>query len=319
MSPATQTAYRSLAANFYATRLRGEQPTAKRIADALKAAASEYRPDYWRRLRNSLAFDQEEKGFKEAAARVNATQNPATKPGSAIEIKPKQVRVKRLIEADERKFADYLNKNGDTESYYAVVIAKITGARPAEFHSIKVNGNSIYITGAKKSHGGTRGADRVLVVSDLEAKLVADGVQCLRGANIGAIQDRIRAAGRRLWPQREAVPSLYSWRHQLGSNLKASGRDRKEIAYLMGHQSTASVDRYGNRKTAGGGNIPGVPDGTNFDKIRELHREPPAAPAAPGRINENIETLKPNEIKGSAKKLTSRVIRGLNSGLDYSH
>jgi integrase len=315
MSPATQAAYRSLAANFYATRLRGEQPTAKRIADALKAAASEYRPDYWRRLRNSLAFDQEEKGFKEAAVRVNATQNPATRPGSEIAVKPKQTRIKRLIEADEQKLADYLNNNQDTESYYAVVIAKVTGARPAEFKSIKVNGNSIYITGAKKSHGGVRGADRVMVVSDIEAKLVADGVQHLKGTNIGAIQDRISAAGKRLWPQRKAVPSLYSWRHQMGSNLKASGLPRKEIAYLMGHQSTASVDSYGNRKTAGSGNIPSAPEGTNFDKIRELHRDPPTAP---GLVNKNINTLKANEIKGSAKKLTSRVKQGHDSGLDYS-
>jgi integrase len=315
MSPETQAAYRSLAANFYATRLRGEQPTPKRIADALKAAAPEYRPDYWRRLRNSLAFDQEEKGFKEAAARINATQNPATRSGSGIAVKPKQTRIKRLIESDEQKLADYLNNNQDTESYYAVVIAKITGARPAEFKSIKVEGNSIYITGAKKSHGGARGADRIMAVSDAEAKLVANGVQRLKGANIGAIQDRISAAGKRLWPQRKAVPSLYSWRHQLGSNLKASGLPRKEIAYLMGHQSTASVDSYGNRKTAGSGNIPSAPEGTNFDRIRELHRDPPTAS---GLVNENINTLKANEIKGSAKKLTSRVKQGHDSGLDYS-
>ena len=315
MTPETQASYRKLAAHFYATRLRGEQATPKRIADSLKAAAGEYRPDYWRRLRNSLAFDQEEKGFKEAAARINATQNPATRSGSEIAVKPKQTRIKHLIQADERKLADYLNNNQDTESYYAVVIAKVTGARPAEFQSIKVDGNSIYITGAKKSHGGTRGADRVMVVSDWEAKLVADGVQRLRGAKIGAIQDRISAAGKRLWPQRKAVPSLYSWRHQLGSNLKASGLDRKEIAYLMGHQSTASVDRYGNRKTAGGGNIPRAPEGTSFDKIRELHRDPPTAP---GLTKKNINTLQTNEIKGSAKKLTSRVKPGNNSGLDYS-
>lgn len=315
MTPATEVSYRKLAEHFYKTRLQGEQPTPKRIADALKAAAPKYRPDYWRRLRNALAFDQKSKGFKDGATRINATANPTTRLGSEIAIKPKQIRVKRLVEADERKLADYLNKNGDTESYYAVVIAKVTGARPAEFQSIKVNGNSIYITGAKKSHGGVRGADRFMVVSDLEAKLVADGVQHLQSANIGAIQDRIRAAGKRLWPQRKAVPSLYSWRHQLGSNLKASGLDRKEIAYLMGHQSTASVDRYGNRKTAGGGNIPRAPEGTSFDKIRELHRDPPTAP---GQTKKNINTLQTNEIKGSAKKLTSRVKPGNNSGLDYS-
>lgn len=276
MNEKTKNDYRSLARNFYATRLGGQQPTPKRIADALVAAATDYRPAYWRRLRNALAFDQAEKGFQDASAKVAAARNPTTLPSSTTEPKPKQRRVRAVDQGDERKLLEHFQEVGDRQSYGAVMLARITGARPAEMAGIRVEGDRVTIAGAKKSHGGQRGADRVLVVTAAEAKLVAACVGQLQGANLGAVQDRIRAAGQRLWPQRAALPSLYSWRHQLGSELKASGLERREVAYLMGHQSTASVDRYGSRRTARGGRVPRAPEGQTFEQVRERHSEPPA-------------------------------------------
>jgi len=277
MNEKTQRDYRSLAANFYATRLGGQQPTPKRVADALAASAQDYRPAYWRRLRNALSFDQGEKGYIEAAARIAATRNPTTLPGAAAEVKPKQKRVRAVLLDDERKLLAGFQAAGDRECYGAVMLSKITGARPAEFAGIRVEeGGRVFVPGAKQSHGGKRGADRWMVVSAAEAQMVAACVSQLRNANLGAVQDRIRSAGQRLWPQRAALPSLYSWRHQLGSELKASGLDRKEVAYLMGHQSTESVDRYGSRRTARGGRVPRAPEGETFEQVRERHSEPPA-------------------------------------------
>lgn len=276
MNEKTKNDYRSLARNFYATRLGGQQPTPKRIADALVAAATDYRPAYWRRLRNALAFDQAEKGFQDASAKVAAARNPTTLPSSTTEPKAKQKRVRAVSVADERKLLEHFQEGGDRQSYAAVMLSRITGARPAEMAGIRVEGDRVTITGAKKSHGGQRGADRVLVVTAAEAQLVAACAGQLQGANLGAVQDRIRAAGQRLWPQRAALPSLYSWRHQLGSELKASGLERREVAYLMGHQSTASVDRYGSRRTARGGRVPRAPEGQTFEQVRERHSEPPA-------------------------------------------
>jgi len=101
------------------------------------------------------------------------------------------------------------------------------------------------------------------------------------------VQDRIRSAGKKLWPQRNAVPSLYSWRHQLGAELKASGIDRVQVAYLMGHQATESVDRYGNSRTARGGRVmPGVPGDVDLSSIRVDHSEPPAAVAASAKAHD---------------------------------
>lgn len=306
MNEKTQADYRKLAENFYSKRLKGESPTPKKIADALKAAAGEYRPAYWRRLRNALAFDQREKGFIEASERINATQNPVTLDGSTAAVKPKQMRTRAISLEDEKRFAAEQAEK-DPAAYSAVVIAKFTGARPAEYGSIRVEGDTVYIEGAKKSHSGQRGADRCIELQAGIGKHVEAALRRLEGENLGAIQDRIRATGKRLWPQRKSVPSLYTWRHQLGSNLKASGLDRKEIAYIMGHQSTESVDRYGNRKTAGAGPMPRASKNADMSKIRENHKAPPA-PA----MKKNFEHETPaNTGKSNAKSRHSK-----HGGLD---
>lgn len=274
MNESTKESYRKLAANFYKTRLSGQPTSAKRIADALKNCAGEYRPAYWRRLRNALEFDQRDKGYLEAADRIKTVKNPITKAGDAV--KPKQSRTRRIKPDDEKKLLDHLMKVGDRETYSAIQIAKITGARPAEFGKMFVQGNIIYIEGAKKSHAGSRGADRCIEVSQADAMLVDAALKRIPD-DIGPIQDKVRAAGKKLWPQRKSVPSLYSWRHQLGSELKASGLDRKIIAYLMGHQSTASVDQYGNPKMAVGGKVlPKPAEGVELDDIRVRHSQPPS-------------------------------------------
>lgn len=286
MTPATQAAYRKLAAHFYATQLKGEQPTPKRISDALKAVGSDYRPAYWRRLRNALAFDQREKGYSDAAARIDATKNPVTRNGASEGVKPKQARVKRVTEADEQKLFKHFTERNDAEVTAALYVAKHTGARPAEMKGIEIRDGKVYIPPAKVNADGTRGAERLVELPPQVVHAISHAVKHLQG-EMGPVQDRIRAAGKKLWPQRKAVPSLYSFRHQLGSDLKASGLDRREVAYLMGHQSTESVDRYGNAKTARGGRVlPKPAAGADLGHIRVDHKQPPAAPAGPGQTSD---------------------------------
>lgn len=279
MNESTKAGYRKLAANFYRTRLAGQTLSPKRIADTLVAAAPEYRPAYWRRLRNALAFDQSEKGFMDCADRINQAVNPVTKQG--LPVKPKQRRVKAVAPVDELRLLDYLASTNDFTSASAIVIARTVGARPAEMASIRIANGVAYIQGAKKSHHGLRGLDRTLALPDEGLELLMAAVEAIQGVNIGAIQDRIAATGRRLWPQRKAWPSLYSWRHQLGSDLKASGLSRVEIAYVLGHQSTESVEQYGNRKTARPGAVlPRAPEGADFSQVRERHTAGPLASRA---------------------------------------
>lgn len=290
MTPATQAAYRKLAANFYATRLGGQQPTPKRISDALQAAGGDYRPAYWRRLRNALAFDQREKGYSDAAARIDATKNPVTRNGASEGVKPKQPRAKRVTEADEQKLMQHFTTLNDPQVTAALYVAQHTGARPAEMKGIEVRDGKVFIPAAKVNEDGTRGADRLVELPPRVVHAISYAVKHLQG-DIGPIQDKIRAAGKKLWPQRKAVPSLYSFRHQLGSELKASGMDRAQVAYVMGHQSTKSVDRYGNAKTARGGRVLPKPDaGADLSRIRVDHKKPPAAPAGPGRTSDGASS-----------------------------
>lgn len=280
MNEATQDSYRKLAANFYAQRLKGEQPSPKRLSDALKDCAGEYRPAYWRRLRNALAFDQRERGFNEAAKRLDATINPLTRNGPSEETKAKLPRAKRVSKVDEEKLFEHFVKLNDPVATAALYVAKHTGARPAEFRGIQVIDGKVFIPGAKQSHGGSRGADRLL---DLPADVVhamSRAVSHLQG-DIGPTQDKIRAAAKKLWPQRKAVPSLYSFRHQMGSDLKASGMSREEVAFIMGHQATASADVYGNSRTARGGRkLPRVPEGTDLSAVRDTVKQPPSPAGA---------------------------------------
>ena len=287
MNEKTQSDYKKLAAHFYKNKLNGEQPTPKRIADALKACASDYRPAYWRKLRNALAFDQSDKGYKDAAERINKTQNPITKDGSKLDVKPKQKRIKSINSEDEEKLVAEFVKNDDRQSWAAIMLTKHLGARPSEFAEIRVIGDKVFISGAKKSHGNLRGADRQLTLNAKELGIVKAALGFLKNANVGAVQDRIRAAGKRLWPQRKSVPSLYSWRHQLGSDLKASGLNRTDVAYIMGHQSTASVNVYGNKKTGSGArSLPMPLSDADLSNIREVHTSKPPAHAL-GQSNEH--------------------------------
>lgn len=280
MQQATQDSYRKLAANFYEQRLKGEQPSPKRLSDALKACAGEYRPAYWRRLRNALAFDQRERGFNEAAKRLDATINPLTRNGTSEETKAKLPRAKRVTQADEEKLFAHFVKLNDPVTTAALYVAKHTGARPAEFKGIQVIDGKVFIPGAKQSHGGSRGADRLIELPPDVVYAIGRAVTHLQG-DTGPTQDRIRAAAKKIWPQRKAVPSLYSFRHQMGSDLKASGMSREEVAFIMGHQATASADVYGNSRTARGGrSLPRVPDGTDLAAVRDTVKQPPSPAGA---------------------------------------
>ena len=273
MREKTKADYRKLAEHFYTTRLPGQTPSPKRIADALAACATDYRPAYWVKLRGALAFDQEQNGYQEAAERLRKMKNPVREKG--LPIKPKQRRVKTINDQDEQRLLEKLLDELDVPTVSALYIAKLSGVRPAEMFSLQIRDDRLVVTGAKKSHGGLRGADREIILEpDLMVRMpsLIAGLRAAGDTSISPIQHRLRYACQRLWPRRRQWPSLYTWRHQMGSNLRAAGYDRIEIAYIMGHQSTKSVSRYGDRRTAkAGAPLPLVPEGTYLSSIRVKH------------------------------------------------
>ncbi|MFG8826592.1 site-specific integrase, partial [Pseudomonas aeruginosa] len=99
--------------------------------------------------------------------------------------------------------------------------------------------SNIHVIGGK-SVPQDRGSDRTLVIDDPAVlQAVAGAAKWMRicQRTNTAIRDRLRKECRVLWPRRKQHPTLKSFRHQLGSNLKASGESDEAIAYMMGHQS----------------------------------------------------------------------------------
>ena len=152
------------------------------------------------------------------------------------------------------------------------------GVRPCEMRTITVTGNSVHIIGGKKSAPLDRGADRTLVIEDPDVlNAVAEAARVMRACprTNTAIRDRLRKECRALWPRRTQHPTLKSFRHQLGSNLKASGESDEAIAYMMGHQSIASISVYGNRRSGPGHKLYIRPaEGADLSKVRQPKQPP---------------------------------------------
>lgn len=302
MTDKTKAEYAKLAGHFIYERIgkHGKRATAKTLRDALLACAGEYRPVYWRKLRCALAYTQDFGGFKETAAELRALKNPITKDGDLTKIKQKERRVKSISMDDEVKLINCVAERGDRQLIAALFIVTTTGVRPTEIKDLAVVDGVLVVKGAKQSHGGQRGADRRLQFDADTTRKLAACIGTLKGVDVGPLQDRLRRVCKALWPRRQAVPTLYTWRHQMGGDLKASGRSRQEVAYIMGHQATDSVDSYGNRRTArGGGVMPGIPKDANLSAVRVTH---------------NVKTEKGYREAKVVK--TAKPKRGMGSGFD---
>ena len=250
MNTETQNAYRSLASHFYATHLP-DIPLSElnefNVIGALLRAAPGYRPDYFRRLRNALALDQKLKGKFWIAQEINRTLNPVTVLGLPPKRKP--ARRQRVSDEDFGRWVGGLLADEMPVEAGALMLISMTGARPCELAGITVDGLRIKIQGAKHSHGGLRGADRELESSQEFCDLVRNALEAFykEDRSLDSMRMAIHAVAKKIFP-RGRTPSMYTLRHQFGANLKASGASRRQMAYVMGHQATDSIGRYGDKR-----------------------------------------------------------------------
>jgi hypothetical protein len=291
MLKSTEERYRKLARHFYKTRLPDTPLSTSAICKALTACAADYRPDYFRVLKNALAFDVRERGYPKAAKRILLTANPTTLADSTIPPKAKRHAVKAVSEDDVIALLRHLENTRHYDVFAAVTLAWLLGVRPSEMHSIRVVGKEFHITGAKKDDRGIRGADRVIKFpnqTDFEVAAAAVDLYQKSHRSLAAIRETLREQCRQLWPRRKVQPTLKSLRHQMGSNLKASGISPKLMAYIMGHQSTRSIERYGDRRTATkrSFSLPEAAPNADLSKVRVSRKSKPAwysaEPAAKG-------------------------------------
>lgn len=313
MNEQTKSEYRKLARHFY--KKHGiEKPTAKTVSDALKECATDYRPDYWRRLRSALSLAAQESGFHKAADKIKATKNPITSnPKQRSKIKKKQKRQKSVKKADEAQLFDFLIRKKEMAVFAAVSLVSHLGCRPAELKNLKfLHNRFVAISSAKKTKDGNRGLDRMIEIKDPSIfKSLKECNEMLLNAPykdpIRYVQRRLDTLTQRLWPKRKVRPSLYSWRHQIGADLKASGMSRAEVSAIMGHQSTESVDVYGNPRSAQSSRSYMSPDKGTVRKVHSRNKH---------RLVEKEEKITLNYLSQHLSRNTTSTRR--DQGLDKS-
>lgn len=282
MQSLTLKKYQTRARNFYQKHCESEAPDSAQICAALLKSASEYRPNSFGTLKSALAHDQKARGNHQAAKAIKQLVNPVTAQGSTLPKKPKLKQIRSISEEDYRELQEHLLARKFMDEAWSLVLAYYLGVRPCEMRSITVTGNHVHIIGGKKNAPQDRGADRTLVIDDPAVlQAVAGAAKWMRicQRTNTAIRDRLRKECRALWPRRKKHPTLKSFRHQLGSNLKASGESDEAIAYMMGHQSIESISVYGNRRSGAGHKLHIRPaQDADLSKVRQ-----PKQPAVFGR------------------------------------
>lgn len=270
MQAETLKKYQTRARNFYNNHCRSESPTSAQICAALNKAAINLRPNSFATLKSALSTDQKVRGNHQTAKDIKDFINPVTAPGSTILKKPKPKKIRAVKKADYTALKQHLLRHKFYDEASAVALAYHLGVRPCEMRTITVTGNNVQIIGGKKSAKLKRGADRILVIDNPKLlKAVREAAEWMRHCSRtnAAIRDRLRKECQKTWPRRAQHPSLKSFRHQMGSNLKGSGESPEVIAYIMGHQSTKSVSVYGNRRSCDGRKL-----SINVDKTIDLSK-----------------------------------------------
>ncbi len=268
LSPKTIKQYRGLADKFFKG-IHGDI-TPDSMAIHLKSLALQHKPDVWRKLRCAIAFDQRDKGYIEPAKRIAKQQYPSTiLPSDRPYIAPK---VKKVTEAN---FIKLYKSIANEKLQAAIVIAKFTGCRPAEmFHIKSLGNNKFFIPSAKKTEDGLRGLDRIIQLDVQDAAKLVTAIQFLEPLDPDkgqqSLQKALQRATKKLWPRRKKHIVFYSFRHQLASDLKSIDMDDQVRSYIMGHQSTVSISRYGNKRSGTG--ACSISAGVEQDEIIQLVR-----------------------------------------------
>tara|TARA_R110000851_G_scaffold311834_1_gene472151 strand:- start:562 stop:1149 length:588 start_codon:yes stop_codon:yes gene_type:complete len=156
-----------------------------------------------------------------------------------------------------------LKRNKPNWALLAVLeVVRETGVRPCEIDKMTFNADnsSLDIISAKKTEDGLRGLDRTLYFDTWQFNTLTAAHEAwkehklLSGSDstkaMKLLQDQLARVTKALFPRRKNRITLKSYRHQFGSNLKASGWSRRETAAAMGHQSVNSLSVYGNVRSA---------------------------------------------------------------------
>lgn len=226
--------------------------TPQKLANALVAEAREgVSKSSWYGLKSAVKAVQASQGYDKAVEKMDKVKWP--KDG----INKKSQYCKKVPKDDYLKLMKAAK--GDVLVQSALVLAKFTGMRPEEMHNCAFDEatNTINVIGAKKSDVLQRGADRLIKVDDDIAQYVGVAIGNLKSTTKEVISHRMKRLTKKTFPRRKSPPTLKSFRHQMGSDLKLlvkQGKmEVKEAAYILGHQSADSMNKYGDVRSASDG------------------------------------------------------------------
>lgn len=276
MKPETKEEYIKLAIHFEKTvheKLGVERAAPSDYIKELILRAEHTTPAYWRRLRNALKVRCAEQGFSKYEKKYAELKNPLTAAGVKTDGMKKRTKLKHVSESDFNK----LHEKADPVVKAYLDVVSLTGCRPAEVLNIALGDGTALIESVKKDEKNSRGLDReVRFKNDADFEKLTRALGVIRDESkdkdsdkfLGAIQVRFDRLAKRVFPKKKGL-CLYTFRHQYGANLKASGVSRKEAAYIMGHRVTKSLNEYGDRRW--GKSVVAVEAAQSFDGIKENH------------------------------------------------
>lgn len=149
------------------------------------------------------------------------------------------------------------------------IVALLTGCRPAELETgvlIERIGNHLYATikGAKVTDKAGQEQRRFRIAAHPVANLLIDIMSkseetsrsiLVKVAHGNSVTTHLRSVGEKLWPGRKESITVYTARHAMASDCKASihaGADPDLVSQVLGHVVDKTASYYGARFQSGG-------------------------------------------------------------------
>ncbi|WP_137890328.1 site-specific integrase [Ramlibacter sp. 2FC] len=139
-----------------------------------------------------------------------------------------------------------------------ILVLAVAGVRPKEIENgvdiSPVDGGArLTVLGAKTNNGYGQPLRVIEVMSDLALQLAKAGARRISAPSANRVSVAIGRLGRRVFKRRAAGNvSAYSFRHQLASDLKASGLSSVDASAFLGHAVEDTKRQYGSHSQSRG-------------------------------------------------------------------
>jgi len=253
MLESTKIKYRKNVQGFIQKHFDKQNYSEQNLLNKLADVAPNYTAKSFSNLKSALCFFLIERGKGELAIKIKGLENPCVKNKSA---KKRRLKKKTLNKREMVIISKAVTeKENDFPLKSSYILARILGARPSEMqHITQTSSDTFLILGSKKSVNGDRGLDRHVRVDKGLCHHIIRALAGIQKDRINRVQERFNYLMKQIFKGKKITPTLYALRHQFCSELKSSKLSTTEVAYLMGHQSTRTMENYG-YANAGSGNI----------------------------------------------------------------